>query len=61
MLVCWSDGNPFGFGPNRISQRDIREAFADGWTVEAIEPTTLDTLLAQATVTAWLAALARRE
>ncbi len=36
-LLCFSDREPPGFGPRRVTQREIHEAFADGWTVESIE------------------------
>jgi SAM-dependent methyltransferase len=38
-LACFSDQEPEGQGPRRISQADLRSAFADGWVVESIEPT----------------------
>jgi len=37
-LMCFSDQEPEGPGPRRISQNEIRDAFADGWTVESITP-----------------------
>ena len=37
-LLCWSDRNPFGRGPRRITRREIREAFREGWRVEAVDP-----------------------
>lgn len=36
-LMCFSDDEPAGPGPRRISQDEIRAAFADGWTLESIE------------------------
>jgi SAM-dependent methyltransferase len=35
-LLCFSDEEPGTQGPRRISQGDIREAFAVGWDVEEI-------------------------
>lgn len=35
-LLCFSDREPPGDGPRRISQQEIHEAFADGWEVESI-------------------------
>ena len=35
-LLCFSDEEPGTQGPRRVSQREIRDAFADGWTVEEI-------------------------
>ena len=60
-LLCWSDRNPFGRGPRRISRREIRAAFRDGWVVEAIDPEWLDSRLPEGRVHAWLARIARVE
>ncbi len=38
-LMCFSDEQPGDTGPRRISQRELREAFAGGWTIESIEAT----------------------
>jgi len=35
-MLVFSDEQPGTMGPRRVSQREIREAFADGWTVEEI-------------------------
>jgi SAM-dependent methyltransferase len=59
VLICWSEANPPGFGPNRVSQAEIRQAFGVGWRVASIETTTLDTNMAHATVLAWLAVVSR--
>jgi SAM-dependent methyltransferase len=37
-LLCFSDEEPGAQGPRRVSQREIREAFAEGWEVEEIHP-----------------------
>ena len=59
ILLCWSDRNPFGRGPRRISRREIRAAFRDGWVVEAIDPEWLDSRLPEGRVHAWLARITR--
>jgi len=61
-VVAWSDRNPFGIGPERVTRRDLRRAFcaSAGWRVMAIEETELETLLPLGRVHAWLARLARR-
>ncbi len=58
-VLCWSDRNPFGYGPTRIRRGDIREAFRPGWRIEAIEPDELETRLPQERVHAWLARIRR--
>jgi SAM-dependent methyltransferase len=60
-LLCWSDRNPFGRGPRRISRTEIRAAFRDGWAVEAIDPEWLDSRLPEGRIHAWLARIARAE
>jgi len=37
-LFCFSDQEPGEQGPRRISEGELRAAFADGWTVESVEP-----------------------
>ena len=37
-LLCFSDRTPGTWGPRRISEQDLRTAFATGWVVERIEP-----------------------
>ncbi|MBM4067761.1 MAG: class I SAM-dependent methyltransferase [Planctomycetes bacterium] len=38
-LLCFSDAEPGEQGPRRVSENEIREAFAEGWTLDRIEPT----------------------
>jgi len=35
-ILCFSDLEPPGEGPRRVTQAEIREAFRDGWQVTAI-------------------------
>jgi SAM-dependent methyltransferase len=60
-LLCWSDRNPFGRGPRRVSPPEIRRAFRDGWRVEAIDHEWLETRLPEGRIHAWLARIARIE
>jgi SAM-dependent methyltransferase len=60
-VVCFSERTPGDWGPRRVTERELREAFADGWTAESIERATFDlapgTPLAQAD--AWAATFRR--
>jgi len=60
-ILCWSDRNPFGFGPRRVTRRELRGVFraSAGWRVEEITAETLDTRLPTGSVSAWLARLSR--
>jgi cyclopropane fatty-acyl-phospholipid synthase-like methyltransferase len=61
-VLCWSDRNPFGFGPRRVTRREIRGTFraAAGWRVEDIEADELASRLPVERIQAWLVRLARR-
>jgi SAM-dependent methyltransferase len=61
-VLCWSDGNPLGIGPERVSRRDLRHAFraVTGWRIIAIEDAELATRLPMGRVHAWLARIERR-
>jgi SAM-dependent methyltransferase len=53
-LLCFSDEQPGEWGPRRISEREIREAFAE-WRIEVLERATFD--LTNAVAQAWRAVL----
>ena len=37
-LLCFSDAEPGTDGPRRVSERELREAFSNGWQVESLRP-----------------------
>lgn len=37
-LLCFSDEEPGTQGPRRVSRKELRDAFTEGWVVESIEP-----------------------
>lgn len=38
MVVCFSDKEPGTLGPRRVTEKELRRSFADGWKCERIEP-----------------------
>jgi cyclopropane fatty-acyl-phospholipid synthase-like methyltransferase len=36
-LQCFSDAEPAGFGPRRVSRQELETAFAKGWTIESLQ------------------------
>jgi SAM-dependent methyltransferase len=61
-LMCFSDRQPGMFGPRRVSQDELRAAFADGWTIVAIEAEAFALnrgAFGIATAQAWLATVSR--
>ena len=39
-LMCFSDREPGDWGPRRVTHGELETAFADGWAVERLEPST---------------------
>ena len=42
-LMCFSDEEPGTQGPRRVSQKELRDAFARGWDIESIQPCRVET------------------
>jgi cyclopropane fatty-acyl-phospholipid synthase-like methyltransferase len=42
-LCCFSDKEPPGHGPRRVSQRELHDAFAHGWQIESIREARFET------------------
>jgi SAM-dependent methyltransferase len=42
-LMCFSDEEPGTDGPRRVSQQELRDAFARGWEIESIKPARFET------------------
>jgi SAM-dependent methyltransferase len=60
-LICFSDRQPGGWGPRRVSQDELRAAFGDGWSVTSIEADNFEINpgMPAPTVQAWLATIQR--
>jgi cyclopropane fatty-acyl-phospholipid synthase-like methyltransferase len=60
-LMCFSDRQPGGWGPRRVSQDELRSAFTDGWQVLSVDAGTFDVnpIHGNTTVQAWLAKIRR--
>jgi cyclopropane fatty-acyl-phospholipid synthase-like methyltransferase len=37
-LLCFSDEEPGTQGPRRVSKKELHDAFANGWSIESIDP-----------------------
>jgi SAM-dependent methyltransferase len=60
-LMCFSDREPAGYGPRRVSQDELRAAFSDGWAVASIEADTFEVNpgMPGPAAQAWLATIRR--
>jgi cyclopropane fatty-acyl-phospholipid synthase-like methyltransferase len=37
IVLCFSDKEPPGDGPRRVSQQDLKDVFVEGWQIESIQ------------------------
>jgi SAM-dependent methyltransferase len=58
-MVCFSDRQPGGLGPRRVSQREIEATFRDGWRIDAIVAVTMELASTPAGARAWRASMTR--
>ena len=56
-MLCFSELEPAGYGPRRITQDEIREAFRDGWTINYIRPATFESRTRAEGPRAWLSSI----
>ena len=59
LMLCWSERNEWGYGPRRVTQAEIHETFAEGWTVDSIEDAAFETNEPGWSIHAWLARITR--
>jgi cyclopropane fatty-acyl-phospholipid synthase-like methyltransferase len=66
-MACFSDREPPGEGPRRVSEQEIGDAFAHGWTVQALRESQFEVVDSPQTQQfspggpkAWVATIARK-
>jgi len=58
-MLCFSDRQPGDRGPRRVSEREIRESFAEGWEIDAIEAATMEITIGPMAAASWRASITR--
>jgi SAM-dependent methyltransferase len=58
-MLCFSDLEPGGYGPRRITEKEIRESFRAGWTINDIRPATFESRTRKEGSRAWLSSISR--
>jgi cyclopropane fatty-acyl-phospholipid synthase-like methyltransferase len=59
LMLCFSELEPGGYGPRRVTQQEIRDCFHDGWTINYIRPATFEAWTRKEGSRAWLASITR--
>jgi len=58
-MLCFSDLQPGDWGPRRVRKPEIESSFAGGWTIESIEPSTIEITTDRSGARAWLSSIVR--
>ncbi|MDD1657164.1 MAG: class I SAM-dependent methyltransferase [Methanomicrobiales archaeon] len=58
-MLCFSDREPAGYGPRRITEREIRENFRVGWTIHYIRPATFESRTRAEGSRAWFSSISK--
>jgi cyclopropane fatty-acyl-phospholipid synthase-like methyltransferase len=59
-MLCFSDREPAGYGPRRITEREIRETFSDGWSIRYIRPATFESRTRAQGPHAWFSSITKK-
>jgi len=60
-IMCFSEAEPPGWGPRRVTQAELRATFEVGWQAESVAPVQFETRLGPDGARAWLASFERAE
>jgi SAM-dependent methyltransferase len=58
-VLCFSDGEPPGWGPRRVTEAELRGTFSSGWEIREIVAAAFETNLMTGDVRAWRAEIVR--
>ena len=58
-MQCFSDKQPGDWGPRRVSQAEIRDAFSTGWSIDSIEEAAFENHMEPSGSRSWFCSLTR--
>ena len=59
-MLCFSDLEPGGYGPRRITELEIRDSFRDGWSVNYIRPAVFESRTREKGPHAWFSSISKK-
>ena len=58
-MLCFSDQEPGGYGPRRVTQQEIRDCFRDGWSINYIRAAVFESRSRAEGPRAWLSSISK--
>ena len=59
-MLCFSDLEPAGYGPRRITKREIEESFREGWSINYIRPAIFESRFREKGSRAWFSSISKK-
>ena len=59
-MLCFSELEPGGYGPRRVTQREIQDSFRDGWSINYIRPAVFESRTRAKGPRAWLSSISKK-
>ena len=59
-MLCFSELEPAGYGPRRITRREIQDSFSDGWSINYIRPAIFESRTRAEGPRAWLSSISKK-
>jgi 2-polyprenyl-3-methyl-5-hydroxy-6-metoxy-1,4-benzoquinol methylase len=59
-MLCFSELEPAGYGPRRITKREIQDSFRDGWSINYIRPAVFESRTREKGPRAWLSSITKK-
>jgi cyclopropane fatty-acyl-phospholipid synthase-like methyltransferase len=59
-MLCFSDLEPCGYGPRRVSKREIQDSFRDGWSINYIRPAVFESRTRVKGPHAWFSSISKK-
>jgi cyclopropane fatty-acyl-phospholipid synthase-like methyltransferase len=59
-MLCFSELEPGGYGPRRITEREIQDSFRDGWSINYIRPAIFESRFRAQGSRAWLSSISKK-
>jgi 2-polyprenyl-3-methyl-5-hydroxy-6-metoxy-1,4-benzoquinol methylase len=59
-MLCFSELEPGGYGPRRITEREIRESFREGWSINYIRRAIFESRTRAEGSRAWLSSISKK-
>jgi cyclopropane fatty-acyl-phospholipid synthase-like methyltransferase len=59
-MLCFSELEPPGYGPRRITRQEIQDSFSSGWTINYIRPAVFESNTRAGGSCAWLSSISKK-